>query len=171
MPAHGTPMPIKGPSQPASMPGTGTAMWLLLAINLFNYIDRQVLAAVEPEIRKEILFGEKEDEAKFKMGLLSSGFLFTYMFIAPLFGRLADRFSRWLLVGIGVLVWTLASGASGLDWHLSLGAAFWVLFMTRCVVGVGEGGYVPGAPARCSGLYAVQTRGQARSCFALAIPT
>ncbi len=31
--------------------GAGAALALLLAINLFNYIDRQVLAAVEPEIR------------------------------------------------------------------------------------------------------------------------
>ena len=28
-----------------------TALFLLLGINLFNYIDRQVLAALEPEIR------------------------------------------------------------------------------------------------------------------------
>src|SRR5262249_31770180 len=121
MPANGAPMQINESSQRVSMPRTGTAMCLLLTINLFNYIDRQVLADVEPEIRNELLSGVKEDEARFKMGLLSSGFLFTYMFIAPLFGRLADRFSRWLLVGIGVIVWTLASGASGLDWHLSLG--------------------------------------------------
>ena len=32
-------------------PGARIALLLLLGINLFNYIDRQVLAAVEPEIR------------------------------------------------------------------------------------------------------------------------
>ena len=32
--------------------GAYTALALLLAINLFNYIDRYVLAAVEPAIRK-----------------------------------------------------------------------------------------------------------------------
>ena len=31
--------------------GAYCALALLLGINLFNYIDRQVLAAVEPEIR------------------------------------------------------------------------------------------------------------------------
>src|SRR5947209_7547073 len=36
-------------SQPA--PGARAALTLLLLINLFNYIDRQVLAAVEPNIR------------------------------------------------------------------------------------------------------------------------
>ena len=38
-------------AQSAVKPGAKTALALLLAINLFNYIDRQVLAAVEPEIR------------------------------------------------------------------------------------------------------------------------
>ena len=32
-----------------------SALLLLLTINLFNYIDRQVLAAVEPDIRAHIL--------------------------------------------------------------------------------------------------------------------
>src|SRR5438105_5088448 len=86
----------------AAMPGARSALILLLAINLFNYIDRQVLAAVEPEIRREILTGVAADQAKFRMGLLSTAFLLSYMLTAPLFGLLADRMSRWLLVGIGV---------------------------------------------------------------------
>jgi hypothetical protein len=28
-----------------------TALFLLLGVNLFNYIDRQILAALEPDIR------------------------------------------------------------------------------------------------------------------------
>src|SRR6266496_2509635 len=85
----------RGPSGP--LPGARSALLLLLAINLFNYIDRQVLAAVEPEIRKELLPPGQvpEDEARFKMGLLSTAFLVTYMLTAPLFGWLADRTARW----------------------------------------------------------------------------
>src|SRR5437763_1750354 len=45
--------PYAAPQTP--LPGARAALILLLAINLFNYIDRQVLAAVEPEIRKELL--------------------------------------------------------------------------------------------------------------------
>ena len=37
---------------PRPIPGAYMALGLLLAMNLFNYIDRQVLAAVEPEIRR-----------------------------------------------------------------------------------------------------------------------
>src|SRR5436853_2777794 len=93
----------------AAMPGARNALILLLAINLFNYVDRQVLAAVEPEIRRELLSNVGDEKsAKFWMGLLSTAFLLTYMVIAPLFGWLADRWSRWALIGIGVAVWSLA---------------------------------------------------------------
>ena len=74
-----------GLSRQAPLPGARSALVLLLAINLFNYIDRQVLAAVEPEIRREMLPDVDDKEAKFKMGLLSSAFLMTYMLTAPLF--------------------------------------------------------------------------------------
>jgi hypothetical protein len=37
----------------APLPGARTALILLIAINLFNYIDRQVLASVVTPIRDE----------------------------------------------------------------------------------------------------------------------
>jgi hypothetical protein len=41
-------MPADHPPHIDPLPGAGRALALLLTINLFNYIDRQVLAAVEP---------------------------------------------------------------------------------------------------------------------------
>src|SRR5207249_2275748 len=72
------------------LPGAGLALLLLLSINLFNLIDRQVLAAVEPDIRRDLLqtTDEKDPNAKFMMGLLSTAFLVTYMIAAPVFGWL-----------------------------------------------------------------------------------
>src|SRR5439155_8147303 len=142
--------------------------------------DRQVLAAVEPEIRADLLpddskqreepsgvapagAEEQSEYAKFWMGLLATAFLLSYMLIAPLFGMLADRISRWGLVGFGVIVWSLASGASGLDWlhwGMPLGTAYWLLLTTRCFVGVGEAAYGPVAPAMIADLYPVEKRGK-----------
>src|SRR5438046_2273388 len=110
MTANGT--TVTGPHAAGTSPqtpvlGARAALLLLLAINLFNYIDRQVLAAVEPEIRKE-LFPEAEAPdasaevkafAKARMGLLSSAFLVLYMLTALPLGLLPDRMSRWLLTG------------------------------------------------------------------------
>ncbi|MBI1832614.1 MAG: MFS transporter [Planctomycetes bacterium] len=158
------------------------ALTLLVLINLFNYIDRQVLAAVEPEIRKELLPDdsgaepkdganqEESEDAKFWMGWLATAFLLSYMLIAPLFGILADRISRWWLVGFGVLLWSLASGGSGVDWGVSIAAAYWVLLITRCFVGVGEAAYGPVAPAMIADLYPIEKRGKVMAWFYLAIP-
>src|SRR5262245_31541506 len=79
------------------LPGARSTLILLIAINLFNYIDRQVLAAVEPDIRRDLLLSNDANDpnAKAKMGLLSTAFLITYMTLSPVFGILAERFSRW----------------------------------------------------------------------------
>lgn len=140
-----------------------TALALLLTINLFNYIDRQVLAAVEPEIR-QTFFAPTDLHAMTKTGFLGTAFLLTYMLSAPLLGFLADRMSRWIIVGTAVILWSLASGCSG------LAATFGILFATRICVGIGEGGYGPAAPTILADLYPIETRGRIMAIFCAAIP-
>ena len=139
------------------------ALSLLLGINLFNYIDRQVLAAVEPEIRATF-FGTNDLNAMTKTGFLGTAFLITYMVSAPVLGFLADRMSRWVIVGCAVILWSLASGGSG------LAATFGILFATRICVGIGEGGYGPAAPTILADLYPIETRGRVMAMFCAAIP-
>ena len=95
------------PANPVS--GARTALFLLLAINLFNYIDRQVLAALEPDIRATF-FASDDVNAMTKTGLLGVAFFVTYMVSAPILGLLADRISRWIIIGLAVILWSLASG-------------------------------------------------------------
>jgi MFS family permease len=156
------------PDRPAPLPGARMALILLLAINAFNYIDRQVLAAVEPNISHELLRGDPD--AKEKTGDLSMAFLVSYMILSPLFGWLGDRFSRWRLIAVGVILWSLASGASGYPWPVVLTHAYLVLLVTRCFVGVGEAAYGPVAPTVISDLYPVKVRGKVLAWFYLAIP-
>jgi len=146
-----------------SSSGAGIALGLLLTINLFNYIDRQVLAAVEPEIRSAF-FAPGDANAMTKTGLLGTAFLVTYMFSAPVLGFLADRMSRWIIVGSAVILWSLASGGSG------LAATFTLLFATRICVGIGEGGYGPAAPTILADLYPIEIRGRIMAMFCAAIP-
>jgi MFS transporter, Spinster family, sphingosine-1-phosphate transporter len=159
----------------ASPPSRATrlSLALLLALNLLNYIDRYVLAAVEPEIRRaffppEVTTGVAARlqlmNAMAKTGALATAFLVSYMVAAPIFGILADRMARWVLVGIAVAVWSLASGASGLAQTFSL------LVLARCFVGIGEAGYGPAAPAMIADLYPVERRGTMLAWFYMAIP-
>jgi MFS family permease len=162
-------------SQDGTSRRASIALTLLVLINLFNYIDRQVLAAVESSM-EDTFFPDseyprdpktnlREDKTiQTKMGSLNTAFMVSYMLIAPLFGFLADRMPRWLLVGIGVIAWSLATGATG------LASTFVVLFLTRCLVGVGEAAYGPVAPTVISDLYPVQKRGSVMAIFYVAIP-
>jgi MFS family permease len=134
------------------------ALALLLAINLFNYIDRQVLTGVVPSIQRDFHAGDAE------VGWLQTAFLLSYMIAAPIFGWLADRYNRWLLVGIGVVLWSLASGASGLATGIG------VMLCTRLFVGVGEAAYGPLAPTILSDLFPVEKRGRVLAIFYAAIP-
>ncbi|MBA2586896.1 MAG: MFS transporter [Chthoniobacterales bacterium] len=148
---------------PERKPGARAALALLLGINIFNYIDRQILSAVEPEIRRTF-FPPNDLNAMAKTGALGMVFLVTYMISAPLLGWLSDRFSRWVVIGTCVILWSLASGASG------LAATFGILVATRIFIGIGEGGYGPAAPALLSDLYPLKNRGRILSIFCLAIP-
>src|SRR6478609_10794110 len=81
------------------------SLLLLLGVNLFNYIDRYVLAAVEPEIQA-YFFAPDDPNAHALTGLLGTAFLVSYMISAPIFGWLADRMSRWLIIGASVILWS-----------------------------------------------------------------
>ncbi len=139
-------------------PGARRALALLLVINLFNYIDRQVLAAVEPPLSAE--FGLTAERS----GLLASAFLYAYMIGAPICGRLAERMSRWTIIAISVAVWSLASGMTGLS------TTFAFLVVSRILVGFGEAGYGPAAPALIADYFPIERRGRVMSLFYLAIP-
>jgi MFS family permease len=69
-----------------------------------------------------------------------------------------------MLIGIGVILWSVASGASG------LAGTFVALLLTRCFVGIGEAAYGPVAPVIISDLYPVQNRGRVLAWFYMAIP-
>jgi MFS transporter, Spinster family, sphingosine-1-phosphate transporter len=142
--------------------GARTALALLLGINLFNYIDRYILAAVLPQIKHDFLAGDPNQNGK--AGLLFPAFLISYMCTAPILGWLADRVSRWWLIGISVALWSLASGWSG------LAASFVILLCTRAFVGIGEAGYGPAAPTILSDLNPLERRGRILAYFYLAMP-
>src|SRR3954468_4821909 len=151
------------PAESQSRNSARLSLGILLGINLFNYLDRYVLAAVEARIAHEF-FGENDPHALQKTGSLATAFIISYMVAAPIFGWFADRISRWLLVGIGVIIWSLASGASG------LAGTFTALMVTRLFVGIGEAGYGPSAPTIISDLYPIERRGAVLSWFYMAIP-
>jgi MFS transporter, Spinster family, sphingosine-1-phosphate transporter len=148
------------------LPNTNRYLALLIVINLFNYIDRQVLSAVLPRMQLDgTLFPPGDPNSQFKAGLLTSAFMASYMLLSPLFGWMdGHRYRRWVILGIGVTLWSIASGCSG------LATGYWILLLTRCCVGVGEGAYGPVASAMIADLYPESKRGKVMALFNMAIP-
>ncbi len=131
---------------------------LLLAVNLLNYIDRQVLYAVFPLIKDDFHLSDTE------LGFLGSAFMLCYMISAPALGWLGDRMSRVKLAAQGLAVWSIATAGAG------LAAGYSTLLAARTVVGIGEASFGTVSPGLLVDYHPREQRGRVLSFFYLAIP-
>jgi MFS transporter, Spinster family, sphingosine-1-phosphate transporter len=134
------------------------ALALLTALNLFNYIDRSVLFAVQEMIKAEF---HRSDAA---FGLLTSVFFIFYMCAAPFMGPLSVRFSRKSVIIVGALIW---SGATLLT---AVTHNFAELVVRHTLVGVGEASFVILSPTFIADMFPESQRGRVMGIFYLAIP-
>ena len=136
----------------------GYGLALMTLLNFVNYIDRYVLPAVGPRVKESLNLTDTQ------FGFLGSAFLFAYMLLSPLFGRMGDRGSRTRLMAVGVGIWSLATAAGGLARN------FGQMLVARSAVGVGEASYAAISPALISDYYPPERRGRVFAIFYLAIP-
>ncbi len=134
------------------------ALALLLAINMLNYIDRQILYAVFPLIKNDFHLSDTS------LGFLGSAFMICYMCSAPLLGWLGDRGSRVKLASYGVAVWSLATAISG------FAPGYRSLLAARTAVGIGEASFGTVSPGLLADFFPKERRGRILSYFYLAIP-
>jgi MFS transporter, Spinster family, sphingosine-1-phosphate transporter len=134
------------------------ALLLLLAVNLLNYIDRQVLYAVFPLVKTDLSLSDAQ------LGLLGSAFMLCYMCSAPLFGWLGDRKGRPFIAAAGVAGWSVATLLSG------FAPGYRTLLGARTLVGVGEASFGTVSPGLLSEYFPPERRGRILSWFYLAIP-
>jgi MFS family permease len=135
-----------------------TALLLLTLLNLFNYIDRSVLFAVQDLIKAEF----HHSDAAF--GMLTSVFFIFYMCAAPLMGPLSVRFSRKKVIIAGALIW---SGATLLT---AVTHNFNDLLIRHTLVGIGEASFVILSPTFVADMFPENQRGRVMGIFYLAIP-
>ena len=135
-----------------------TALILLTALNLLNYIDRSVLFAVQPLVQNEFHVSNAQ------IGYLTSAFLGFYMIAAPFTGPLADRYSRRLIIFFGAIFW------SALTLLTAVTHTYWELLVRHTLVGIGEATFVTIAPTFVADLFPEQKRGRIFGIFYLAIP-
>lgn len=134
------------------------ALAILFAVNMMNFFDRQIIASVSKPIIEE--WGLTDAQ----MGLMGTAFIWIYAVVGVPFGIWADRGSRKKLLSFAVMVWSLFTAASGLAWN------YWVMFLARMGVGVGESGCSPAGNSLIGDLYPASKRGKAIAIFMLGLP-
>ncbi len=135
-----------------------TTFVALFAMNMLDYLDRNVLMSMQPQIKGELRI------SNFQWGLLTSIFLVSYSLFSPFMGWLGDRYRRTWLLGLGVGVWSLATIGSG------LARSFGELALARSVLGIGEATYGVIAPTILVDLFARDHRARLMSAYYLAMP-
>jgi len=140
------------------MPPATSLLIFLTGINLLNYMDRYVVAAVLEPMGRDLGLGDEQ------LGWVQPVFIYAYMLAAPVFGALADRFHRPRLIAAGISLWSLATAGAAFAY------GFPGLLLARALVGVGEAAYASMGPALLADCCPERERARSFTWFYMAIP-
>src|SRR5215204_2121446 len=119
------------------MPFRHSFRWVVCGLMFFattiNYIDRQVIGLLKPELER-VFNWDESDYSKIVMAFTAS-YALGYLF----FGRLVDAIGTKLGYAVSVFFWSLAAMAHGLV--SSTGGFMFV----RALLGISEAGNFPSA--------------------------
>jgi len=115
----------------------GRFRWTVCALLFFattiNYIDRQILGLLAPDLEKVIGWTEIE------YGYIVTAFQAAYALGLVIFGRLIDRFGTKIGYAVSITIWSIAAmGHALVSTAFGFGAA-------RFLLGLGEAGNFPAA--------------------------
>src|SRR5437762_2350876 len=158
------------------------ALGVLTLVNFLNYIDRQILPAVAPLMAEDLHLSDTE------IGAMEAALLLSFTVLAPLFGRLGDRYSRTKIMATAAVLWSVATALTGVMDHspvlpgaihvnvplvqfsLGLSGVAIMLCVVRAAVGVGESSYSTITPSLIADLFPLHWRATALGIFQAAIP-
>src|SRR5262245_37762556 len=133
-------------------------LFILTGLNLFNYLDRNVVPAVLTDIKGAFQLNDAQ------LGRINTIFMIGYFLTSPIFGYLGDRASRKWLIAAGIVVWSLGTVLTG------FAGSFVLLLGCRVLVGVGEASYATISPSLISDTFPTERRNNALTIFYVAIP-
>jgi len=144
-------------NRPAA-PGALFALLILTAMNMLNYVDRWVPSAVKELFKKDLSLTDAQTAWPL------TAFVVVYMIASPIFGAMAERRSRRLLIAFGVAAWSLATAAA------ALANDFTTFLIARAAVGIGEAAYATLAPSVLADFYPPEKRNRVFTLFYVATP-
>jgi len=124
---------------------------LLVPVALLNYLDRQMLAAMKFSLMTDI----PDIGSEANWGKVLAYFKWTYAFLSPIGGYLADRLSRRHVIAVSLAAW------SAVTWATGQVQSYEQLLWTRAVMGVSEAIYIPAALALIADYHRGSTRSRA----------
>ena len=131
---------------------------LLLVVYIFNFLDRQIIAILAPDIQADL--GISLSDLGFLYG---TAFAIFYAIMGIPLAKLADSWNRTKLISIGVGLWSLMTAASG------LAKGFVGLAVCRIGVGVGESSASPAAYSLLADYFSDKVRTTVYSIYASGI--
>lgn len=123
-----------------------------------SFVDRQIMALMIEPIRHDLDISDTQVSL-----LIGLAFAMFYVLLGIPFGRLADRYSRRLIIASGITVWCAMTAACGLARN------YGQLFLFRLGVGVGEGALGPAALSLISDHFPKRTRVRAIGVYNMGI--
>lgn len=133
----------------------GWVLGVLTSIYLVNFIDRQILAILLPQVKAEF------DLSDTFLGLLvGPTFAFFYATMGLPLALLADRVNRRRLIAASLALFSAMTIACGLV------VQFWQLAVARILTGVGEAGTGPASQTMITDLYPPERRARAQAIYA-----
>jgi MFS family permease len=138
--------------------GAKYALFLLFAINLLNFFDRQLLGALGEPVRHEFHLSDTA------LGFLGTIFTIIYAFVGLPLGALSDRWSRNKLIAVGTAFWSLLTAATGVAQNYAQ------IFIARLGVGVGEATCAPAGQSLIGDFFPPHQRSKAMGVFMLGLP-
>lgn len=140
----------------------GLRWWVvgLIAIaTVINYIDRQALGVLWPDIAADLYPNEDSDGRKEIYSWITGSFIFFYAIGQALFGKIFDWIGTRLGFAISIGVWSIATAL-----HALAGGA-WSFAIFRSTLGLAEAGNWPGAAKGNAEWFPTQERAFAQGLF------
>jgi MFS family permease len=136
----------------ASLPRTAwLVVALLVPVALLNYLDRQMLAAMKSSVMSDVM----RDQPEADWGLILALFKWTYAFLSPIGGIVADRLGRRVVIVGSLFVWSVVTFLTGQV------QTYEQLLAARAFMGISEAFYIPAALALISDYHMGPTRSRA----------
>jgi sugar phosphate permease len=129
------------------------ALTFLTLAGVVNYLDRSTLSIANHSVSGELGLSASQ------MGLLLSAFSFSYAFAQLPMGALLDRFGARLMLGVGMLVWSVAQLFGGFVQTLQQ------FLFARIFLGIGEAPQFPAGAKVVSEWYSLRERGRPTGIF------